>query len=209
VGAALVGTRAALVAGSAVIAGRPSVPCLRKRSAAVGLPAKPERARAFSQCLGGVRQGMCRQRKLARAPAWPLVLGSRNADQLFALAVVALEFGIRDRPVGGDTEPALHLHGVGMQAMRLAGEMQRAAADATDMLVFVHQPDAVRYHRPQATASRRQQRLRPDQSLPRRKRDLPNAVGLLRKVTRLPIGFCQGIVGRRVELWSGLEQEYR
>ena len=96
-----------------------------------------------------------------------------------------------------------------MQAVRLAGEMQRAAADATDMLVFVHQPDAVGYHWPQATASRRQQRLRPDQPLPRRKRDLPDAAGLLRKVTRLPIGFCQGIVDRRVELWSGFEQEYR
>src|SRR5262245_12396010 len=152
---------------------------------------------------------MCRQRKLACAPTWRLVLGSCDADQLFGLAVVALEFGILERPVGSDTEPALHLHCVGMQAMRLAGEMQRAAADATDMLVSVHQSDAVRYHWPQATASRRQQRLRPDQPLPRRKRDLPNATGLLRKVTRVPIGFCQRIVGRRVELWSSLEQEYR
>ena len=122
-----------------------------------------------------------------RAPSRALVFRSGDSDQLLGLAVVALEFGVFDRPVGADAEPALHLHRRGMQAMCFAGEMQGAAADTAHVGVFVHQPDAVRHHWPEAAASRRQQRLLSGQLLPRRKGHLSPAAGLVGKASRLPV----------------------
>src|SRR5205807_9663574 len=98
---------------------------------------------------------MRRLRKTPRTPSCALALRSGYADQFLGLKIVTFQLGILERPVRGHAKPALHFHRIGMNAMRLAREVQCAAADATDVMIFIHQPRAVRDHRPEPAASSR------------------------------------------------------
>src|SRR6516165_6618758 len=78
---------------------------------------------------------MRRQRERTRAPARALVGRAGDADQLLGLTVIWLELRVGERPVGRDAEARAHAERLRVKPMGFAGEMQRGAAHAADVLI--------------------------------------------------------------------------
>ena len=142
--AGLVRPRASAPAAGAVVAGRAPVIGLGQDPERVGRQGQAERAAAGLDRRRGMAQPMRRQRIRPAAPSDGVAVRAGSPDDGLGLDVVGLELVIAERPVGGDAEPASYSHRSGMQAMRLALIVERAAADPLDMMISAAAPPAGR-----------------------------------------------------------------
>ena len=208
IGGALVAQRAAPAALAAIVAGRSAVHRLGQDGAAVGLEgqAKP-RARLDQTPRGGVeRVGRLRE---GRGPgAARLHRGTGDADQPLGPVVVGREIVIGERPVGPRAVVAPQVEAAGVQALRLAHVMQRAAADTADMGIAGRgQPHPPRRAAGPDGVEALQRRIGGVERAQITIEDIAPAAGRGGKQPPLPIGLRHRVVARRIETRPGLEQQ--